>query len=516
MGALKERQAVFLYENVRWDYSSSLILGNLSGIREKNGYGFPPFATRAGRCLLLDGIQRGLGDKRQHHARGAAERNAVRDNSPGGSVAGRIFQFGEFQIDPEAPLLTHGSRSVALEPKALEVLAVLVKHAGQIVAKDDLMAIVWPDAVVEEGNLAVHVCAIRRALGIGDTPNYIETIPKRGYRFAATVYPVPNPATISTSANEPELLGIAAHYLEQQTIAGSRRAAAIFQRVLRVAPESGAARRGLADALLFRSLLGDVHRDLILPRTKVLLDQAEKIEPGSADVHLSRSRLSSMANWQWAQAEEELHQALECATNETKHSVSSWHGSHLAMRGDADRALDRLKRASLACPLSSSIARRLSEAQYMAGDFKGCVTGSRRALRLHPHLWTLHTILANGLTALGDYDRARLHLRRAALLYDGPKIRLLAERSYLEAIAGRSRLAINLLERVQADPGHRRLLVFIAQTYAVLGIRDRALECLETACAEHAWELVVLKQDCRFDCLRTEMRFRRVLRRVGL
>src|SRR5215475_15825129 len=88
-----------------------------------------------------------------------------------------VLQFGDFQFDPLAPLLTRGARVVEIPPKALQVLAVLVQNAGRVVSKDDLLNVVWPDVVVEEGNLAVHVCALRKTLG-----PYIETIPKRGYR----------------------------------------------------------------------------------------------------------------------------------------------------------------------------------------------------------------------------------------------------------------------------------------------------------------------------------------------
>ena len=101
-----------------------------------------------------------------------------------------ILQFGSFQFDPEVPLLTRGDRSLELSPKALQVLAVLVRNAGRVVSKDDLLNIVWPDTMVEEGNLAVHIFALRRALGTDTTAaGYIETVPKRGYRFAAPVDP---------------------------------------------------------------------------------------------------------------------------------------------------------------------------------------------------------------------------------------------------------------------------------------------------------------------------------------
>ena len=74
-----------------------------------------------------------------------------------------------------------------LPPKALDLLVALVEQEGDVVTKDELMKRVWPDTFVEEANLSVNVSALRKALGdqAGGGP-YIETVPRRGYRFAAS------------------------------------------------------------------------------------------------------------------------------------------------------------------------------------------------------------------------------------------------------------------------------------------------------------------------------------------
>jgi DNA-binding winged helix-turn-helix (wHTH) protein len=99
-------------------------------------------------------------------------------------LAHTIVQFGNFRFDAERGLLTHGAERLELSPKALQVLAVLVKDSGQVVSKDDLLDIMAGHSG-RRGKSAVHVFALRRALGeFGGTAAYIETIPKRGYRFA--------------------------------------------------------------------------------------------------------------------------------------------------------------------------------------------------------------------------------------------------------------------------------------------------------------------------------------------
>ena len=75
-----------------------------------------------------------------------------------------------------------------LSPKALDVLIVLVESRGRIVEKSDLMRQVWPDTFVEDNNLAFNVSVLRKLFGeSGTSPRYIETVPKRGYRFVAEV-----------------------------------------------------------------------------------------------------------------------------------------------------------------------------------------------------------------------------------------------------------------------------------------------------------------------------------------
>ena len=103
-----------------------------------------------------------------------------------------VFEFGPFRLDPEESSLTREGTPVLLTPKALATLKYLVENAGRLVDKQALLSAVWPDTFVEEATLAQNISALRKALGDG----YIETVPKRGYRFIAPVrQPAPGPVT---------------------------------------------------------------------------------------------------------------------------------------------------------------------------------------------------------------------------------------------------------------------------------------------------------------------------------
>jgi TolB-like protein/DNA-binding winged helix-turn-helix (wHTH) protein/Tfp pilus assembly protein PilF len=98
-----------------------------------------------------------------------------------------LYEFGPYRLDPAQQLLSEGQRRIPLTPKAFQTLLVLVKAQGRVVGKDELLRIVWPDTFVEEATLAQNVFTLRKQLEKDSGTNYIETIPKRGYRFVAPV-----------------------------------------------------------------------------------------------------------------------------------------------------------------------------------------------------------------------------------------------------------------------------------------------------------------------------------------
>ncbi len=98
------------------------------------------------------------------------------------------YRFGPYWIDSGERLLRRSGELIPLPPKAVDTLMVLLAGAGRMVDKGDLMQAVWPDTFVEEGALTRNISLIRKALGdTKEEGGYIETIPKRGYRFAAEV-----------------------------------------------------------------------------------------------------------------------------------------------------------------------------------------------------------------------------------------------------------------------------------------------------------------------------------------
>ena len=148
----------------------------------------PPPSTRRARP-----IRAGIVRKFLCHRAPAAGMLCYRHSEGGGrglvgSAENRVYRFGSFRFETAHGLLYRGKDAVPLAPKVAETLAVLLEARGRVVDKTELMRRVWPDAVVEEIGLARNISQLRKALGDdGSAAPFVETLPKRGYRFAAQV-----------------------------------------------------------------------------------------------------------------------------------------------------------------------------------------------------------------------------------------------------------------------------------------------------------------------------------------
>lgn len=111
-----------------------------------------------------------------------------------------VYEFGPFRVDVGKRVLMRGSEAISLTPKAFELLVLMVRSQGRALSKRELMSKLWPDTFVEEANLTFQVATVRRALGEAGA-EWIETVPKHGYRFTAPVSEVNEFFGTTASAN---------------------------------------------------------------------------------------------------------------------------------------------------------------------------------------------------------------------------------------------------------------------------------------------------------------------------
>ena len=131
---------------------------------------------------MNDDAGRQIGSKRIRESLLAAKDLTDRDRQ-------ELYEFGPFRLEPAERKLWRGNGVVVLTPKAFDTLVLLVRNSGHLLEKDELIRVLWPDSFVEEGNLTNNISLLRKALG--ESPPYIETVPKRGYRFIGAVRQLP-------------------------------------------------------------------------------------------------------------------------------------------------------------------------------------------------------------------------------------------------------------------------------------------------------------------------------------
>lgn len=170
--------------------------------------------------------------------------------------AGPRFVFEPFELDPARRRLTVSGEPVAISERQLDVLLLLVARAGQIISKDDLLQAGWKDVAVGDNSLEQAISSLRRLLGSHpDGAACIETVPRRGYRFAVAVTRM---AARESDAGLDALLAPHRAFIEGrsalETFEGDRvaRAREVFAGVVRDAPEYASAHVGLANACVMQ------------------------------------------------------------------------------------------------------------------------------------------------------------------------------------------------------------------------------------------------------------------------
>ncbi|HWQ03423.1 MAG TPA: tetratricopeptide repeat protein [Candidatus Nitrosotenuis sp.] len=483
-----------------------------------------------------------------------------------------LYEFGPFRLDPAERRLTCHTEPVSLAPKTFDLLLVLVENAGHLLAKDELLKRLWPDTFVEEATLAKHISTLRKALG--DSPQgteFIETVPKAGYRFVAKVA-----ASDHSAGSRPDLAA------ETETAA-----------VREAAPAGEERRTGWLDALSagWRKLR-PAHRNALaiaacavllpvayigwqparapaanpqayelylkgrhfwskrtadsLPKARGYFAQSIALDPDFAPAHaglaetcvadsnpaecekaeaharkaleLDESRPEAhvalgvllMQRFAWAEADRELRRALEL---DPRHgNAHFWRSAWLLAQGRMDEAIAAAQRARELDPLSALSYHQLGVAYYLARRYDRAVEQFQRALELEPEsLWT-HLRLAQAYGFLGKSAEFNQAAEQAARISPAGAARL----AFGLAQRGETARAREILARELKNLSAKEANVDIAALFLALGEPDEALRQLEATAPRRTFDLWYLKVDPRFDALRGHPRFTQVLRTIGL
>jgi DNA-binding winged helix-turn-helix (wHTH) protein/TolB-like protein/Flp pilus assembly protein TadD len=214
--------------------------------------------------------------------------------------AADLYEFGPFRIDTRNRLLFRDNQPIPLKPKVVDTLLLLVENSGRVLEKDELIQRLWPDTFVEEGNLTQNIYVLRKALDSGqESDSYIETIPRRGYRFAGEVRKLTAEGAVALAPSRSSrrwiwipallLMGVSAVMVFRFVTGGSKSAPSNSTvRTLAVLPfrslSSGTGDdyigQGMADALITK--LGNTKQITVRPTSAVLRYGNANVDPVAA------------------------------------------------------------------------------------------------------------------------------------------------------------------------------------------------------------------------------------------
>jgi DNA-binding winged helix-turn-helix (wHTH) protein/Tfp pilus assembly protein PilF len=438
------------------------------------------------------------------------------------------LRFGPFEVDLEnRELRKHGTR-IKLQRKPFQILEFLLQRPGQLVMRDELAKLLWPDMHVSfDHSLNTAMNALRRALGdTSRNARFIETRTGLGYIFMASVEEVGGAGSARAEAGMQLVRSHAAggeapqdclkgrYFCHKLTEEDLHKGVAHFNAALAHDPNCAFAYAGLADAYCLSAMLNMAPAAHIHPRAKEMALNALNARQDLGEAHASLASVKRLFEWDWAGAEAEYLTALVLSSNSAM--VHQAYGAQLAATGKAEEALRELRRSEEIDPLSPMVNVGVAWGLYVARDFQGASEQCWKALAMEPKFGAAQYTLGLAYEQMGLTGDAIVEFRNARTC-SGEQPAVLAALAHVYACAGDSSEAAGMLGELE-NLSQRRYVspYWLGLVYAGLGDRARALELLDRAYAERDVWLTWIGVEPRFDALRREPRFRELLRGIGL
>jgi DNA-binding winged helix-turn-helix (wHTH) protein/Tfp pilus assembly protein PilF len=425
---------------------------------------------------------------------------------------GPVFCFGNYILAPRERLLLRDREPVGLSGKAFDVLSLLVRRAGHLVSKGELLSEVWPRTLVQEVNLTVHIASIRKALqdGEGDGP-FIATVARHGYRFMAPVRSGVLSDGGLTDADRAYLKG--RHAWAQRSERSLKDAIGHFETALELQPELAAAHAGLSDCHATLGSLSHVSPERAFPAARRHALQAIKFDRSLAEAHASLGFVRMYFDWDWAGAEAAFRQAIEL---DPDHAAShDSYSTYLLAMGRAEEALREIGTARRREPLSPAINTDLGFHYYYTGRYEEAVKQLEFVLDLDADFAPARLWLGRAYQEMGQFERSLSEYRKAEQALGNWPV-LLAARGFVAARSGRIDEAQATLAALQALQQTRFVTSYgLGLIYAGLGEHDTAFAALQAAFEERSNWLVWLRLDPRWSGLRRDSRFAEMVTRLA-
>lgn len=490
-------------------------------------------------------------------------------------LSNKLYEFEEFRLDAENPSLWRGGELVSISPKALEILILLVEKKGEIVTRENLLETVWKETFVEEGNINYTISLLRKALG---DKKFVQTVPRRGYRFVAEVKEVSteietaqpaisenkdaaqiesksivpvqkiknrraflfaaaaailllslfafswkSPSESKTKSNLPPKADSMQAYKRGMMILNdkdvenrARLAVDELQQAVTLDPTSAIAHAGLAEGLASTAVSMTNEKSAeFYAKAKIAVEKAFLLDENLFEAHLARGWIRRNGDWDWTGAEEDFKRALEI---NPKSALAHFRYSQLLSNlGRHKEALAEIEKAAAIDPLSEIILSGHYPLLESAGEYDRALKMAQENVQLNSENPFARRALATFQYHTGDYANV---IENGDILFQKSGKRNFAWLSLLAASylkVGQPEKADEMLRELEAQSRtDKKALYSLAMNYAELGRREEALAALEKCFEMREHRIIWLAVEPRFANLKNEPRFQELLKKMRL
>lgn len=285
-----------------------------------------------------------------------------------------------------------------------------------------------------------------------------------------------------------------------------------FQKAIKADPNYALAYSGLADCDFVLAISGTESQAVVMPLAKEAAAKAIQLDPNLAEAHISLAQILSNYDWDWVTAEREYRRGIELNANYS--TAHLWYATFLMNMGRFVEAHAELRRAQELDPLSSLPGTFLGKAYYYNREYDKAFAQYQLVLRSDPGFPIASSFLAQSYEQAGRLEDAVTEYRRAIPLAGGD---ITSAAQFVDSLE----IALKTegpegYWKKQAELPIRTSALDKAALYAKLGHNEEAFQALNQAYSQHDMWLVTLKVDPRWDKIRSEYRFKNLLKRVGL
>ncbi len=448
-----------------------------------------------------------------------------------------VYRFSDFQLDTDSGELRRSGALIYLEPQVAQVLTALVQSGGRVVTRAELQDLLWPDTYTDrERGLNNVINRARKVLGDSAvTPQWIETIPKRGYRFLASVEAPPEsrrfqPWIWVATAAAVLLVAIGAWSLRPKSQdrpppaeywsalaairSGTTRqlqsARDLLETAIRKDPTFAPAYSELAPLLLDLVDSGKIKPETGRRRASEVAQIAIRLRGDSAAAHVAMATVLLRVNWKLRLAEREIERALWLDPK----SAEAWRqrATLLLTRGDTAHAVEAAERSVALDPLSPWTQTASGRALFYAGDASRSAARLEETLRTAPQFGPAHSYLSDVYWQIGRQESARQQFLDAVRLsgMDPSEIQQIETR----VARGLPAFWQSQLPELYTDRNQQGIPYKLAIRHLELGKPEQALDWLERALPQRDSRLLFLRVNPQFDGVRSSPRFRAILDRL--